>query len=144
MEDTQVKSLVNKIFAMKSMPKVTNFAQEFSDGALFQALFNILYEENINCRLSTSTLLDDKMLNWNRINAQICFNYLQQEFYLVKPTMRTLAQGKSNKAILKLLRILINTSQSNFGDLNLDDECIRDIADIITAETPEGVVGGAA
>ena len=111
---------------------------------LFQALFNILYEENINCRLSTSTLVDDKMLNWNRINAQICFNYLQQEFYLVKPTMRTLAQGKSQKAILKLLRILINTSQSNFGDLNLDDECIRDIADVITAETPEGVVGSAA
>ena len=32
MEDTQVKNLVNKIFAMKNMPKVTNFAQEFSDG----------------------------------------------------------------------------------------------------------------
>ena len=109
MEDKAVKSLVNKIFTMKGMPKVTNFAAEFSDGgkystycvifinicllftALFQAMFNILYEENINCRLSTSTLLDDKMLNWNRINAQICFNYLQQEFYLVKPTMRTLA-----------------------------------------------------
>ena len=107
-------------------------------------MFNILYEENINCRLSTSTLVDDKMLNWNRINAQICFNYLQQEFYLVKPTMRTLAQGKSNKAILKLLRILINTSQSNFGDLNLDDECIRDIADIITAEADPHAEGAAA
>ena len=85
MEDTQVKKLVNKIFAMKGMPKVTNFAAEFADGgkypriqlinilnvcaALFQALFNILYEENINCRLSTSTLVDDRMLNWNRINA---------------------------------------------------------------------------
>ena len=32
MEDTEVKKLVNKIFAMKGMPKVTNFAQEFSDG----------------------------------------------------------------------------------------------------------------
>lgn len=94
-------------------------------------MFNILYEENINCRLVKSTLVEDKLLNWNRINAQICFNYLQQEFYLVKPTMVTLANGKSNKAILKLLRILINTSQSNFGDLNLDDNCIRDIADII-------------
>ena len=62
----------------------------------------------------------------------------------MKPTMRTLAQGKSNKAILKLLRILINTSQSNFGDLNLDDECIRDIADIITAEADPHVEGAAA
>ena len=50
--------------------------------------------------------------------------------------MRTLAQGKSDKAVLKLLRVLINTSQSNFGDLQLDDECIRDIADVIEADTP--------
>ena len=32
MEDNQVKQLVNKCFAMKGMPKVTAFAQEFSDG----------------------------------------------------------------------------------------------------------------
>jgi len=76
------------------------------------------------------------MLNWNRINAQVCFNYLQQEFYLVKSTMKTLAQGKSQTAILKLCRILIITCQSNFGDLNLDDACIRDIADVITADLP--------
>ena len=141
MEDKEVKQLVNKIFQMKGLPKVTNFAQEFSDGALFQTLFNILYEENINCRLSTSKLEADKLLNWNRLNAKICFNYLQQEFYLVKGTMRNLAQGKNQQVILKLLRILINTSQSNFGDLNLNDECIQDIADVITAETPGSVVG---
>ena len=50
------------------------------------------------------------MLNWNRINAVICFNYLQQEFYLVSPTMKTLSQGKSQKTILKLLRVMISTS----------------------------------
>ena len=44
---------------------------------LFQTLFNILYEENINCRLVKSALFDEKLLNWNRLNAQICFNYLQ-------------------------------------------------------------------
>ena len=32
MEDKQLKSFVNKIFAMKGMPKVTNFAAEFADG----------------------------------------------------------------------------------------------------------------
>lgn len=84
-------------------------------------------------------------MNWNRINASICFNYLQQEFYLVNSTMRTLAAGKDQKAILKLLRITLNVSQSNFGDLDLDDECIRDIADVVTAEAPEGgIVGPAA
>ena len=25
--------------------------------------------------------------------------------------------------------------------MDLDDECIRDIADVITAETPDGIVG---
>ena len=36
MEDKAVKSLVNKIFAMKGMPKVTKFAAEFSDGGKLQ------------------------------------------------------------------------------------------------------------
>ena len=36
MEDTEVKKLVNKIFAMKGLPKVTNFAQEFSNGGKYQ------------------------------------------------------------------------------------------------------------
>ena len=49
-------------------------------------------------------------------------------------TMKTLANGKSQKTILKILRILIETSQSNFGDVELDDGCIRDIADVITAD----------
>ena len=37
MEDTEVKKLVNKIFAMKGLPKVTNFAQEFSNGGKYQS-----------------------------------------------------------------------------------------------------------
>ena len=111
---------------------------------LYQTFFNILYEENINCRLVTTNTDEARALNWNRINAQICFNYLQQEFYLVNSTMKTLAQGKKETAILKLLRITLNVSQSNFGDLELDDECIRDIADVVTAEAEGGVVGSAA
>ena len=97
-----------------------------------------MYEEKIDCKLVKSNLVDDKLLNWNRINAVICFNYLQQEFYLVSPTMRTLAGGRSAKAVVKLLRILINTSQGNFGDMNLPDDCIKDIADIITADVGAG------
>ena len=92
-QDKQVKKLVNRIFAMKGLPKVTKFAAEFSDGSkypchtsnfvdlrkltscafllsvLFQKLFNILYEENINCRLSTKNSIEEKTLNWNRINV---------------------------------------------------------------------------
>ena len=56
----------------------------------FQDLFNILYDERLDCKLIRSNLVEDRMLNWNRINgkktkhltlyvslAQICFNYLQ-------------------------------------------------------------------
>ena len=43
---------------------------------LFQTFFNILYEEKVDCKLAPSALVEDRMLNWNRINAVICFNYL--------------------------------------------------------------------
>ena len=89
-----------------------------------------MYDEKVDCKLVKSALVDDRVLNWNRINASICFNYLQQSFYLVSPTMKTLAQGKNQTAILKLLGILIQTSQSNYGAANLDDAAIRDIADV--------------
>ena len=46
--------------------------------------------------------------------------------------MRTLAKGQSKKAILKLLRVLINTSQDNYGDA--DKEAVKEIADVIEAD----------
>ena len=62
------------------------------------------------------------MLNWNRINgklkhvskilsAQICFNYLQQQFYLVTPSMKALAKGKNEEVVLKLLKNLVGATQ---------------------------------
>ena len=43
----------------------------------FVQLFNILYDENINPMLEKTTLEEPKILNWNKINAVIFFNYLQ-------------------------------------------------------------------
>ena len=98
-------------------------------------MFNILYEEKVNCRLVKSNLVEDRVLNWNRINAMICFNYLQQQFYLVSPTMKTLAAGKNSTAIIKLLKVLLNTCQGNIGDAKfLDDESLREIADVMNYE----------
>ena len=97
-------------------------------------MFNILYNERVNCRLSKSTLFEDKLLNWNRINATICFNYLQQAFYLVEPTMKTLAKGKNKTAIMRLLRVLIQTSQGIHGDVNLDASALTDVADVLEAD----------
>ena len=45
--------------------------------------------------LKKSAVYDEKLLNWNRINATICFNYFQQAFYLVSPTMKSLAKGNN-------------------------------------------------
>ena len=98
-------------------------------------MFNILYEEKVNCRLVKSNLVEDRVLNWNRINAMICFNYLQQQFYLVSPTMKTLAAGKNSTAIIKLLKVLLNTCQGNIGDAKfLEDESLREIADVMNYE----------
>ena len=87
-----IKKLVNQIFARRGAPDVKNFAKEFSDGSKsgkhensynflkiilihcsivrFQELFNILYDERIDCKLIRSNLLEDRMLNWNRINGK--------------------------------------------------------------------------
>ena len=102
------------------------------------------------------------MLNWNKINgitslikasflivylATICFNYLQQQFYLVSPSMKALAKGNNEEVVLKLLKNLINTTQGvillsfsnsnqNYHETFLDDEGIRDIADVMASEQP--------
>ncbi len=78
-----IKKLVNQIFATKGAPEVKNFAKEFCDGSnvhylvniclalvRFQELFNILFDERIDCKLVRSYILEDRMLNWNRINGK--------------------------------------------------------------------------
>ena len=97
---------------------------------MFQEVFNILYEEKCNCHLSKERNVEDKVLNWSRINSVICFNYLQQAFYLVSPTMKTLAKGTSETAIIKLLRVLIQVSQGSYGEMN-GPGAEEEIADVV-------------
>ena len=49
--------------------------------------------------------------------------------------MKSLAKGNNNTAITKLLRVLIQTStgMKNVDD-EIDDECVRDVVDIIERE----------
>ena len=74
-----------------------------------------MYDEKIDCHLGQSALIEDRLLNWSRINSQICFNYLQQRFYLVEPTMKSLAKGTKSDCIFKLIRVLINTQQQDYS-----------------------------
>ena len=109
MDKEELRKFVNRIFAKKGYPPVRKFAPEFADGILFQLLFNLMYDEKIDCKLKPSALVEDRLLNWNRINSIICFNYLQQRFYLVEPTMKSLAKGNNSDTIFKLIKVLINT-----------------------------------
>lgn len=128
MDKDELRKFVNKIFAKKGYPPVKKFATEFSDGILFQLLFNLMYDEHINCNLKPSALVEDRLLNWNRINSMICFNYLQQRFYLVEPTMKSLALGKNSDAIFTLIKVLISTQQEDYAmALQGDTSGINDI-----------------
>lgn len=77
-----LRTLLNKIFSVRGGWKVKNLAMDFSDGFLFQELFNILYDERIDCCLegvkdapNPKLPIETKICNWNKINAGICFNY---------------------------------------------------------------------
>ena len=96
-----------------------------------------MYDEKIDCKLRTSALVEDRILNWSRINSQICFNFLQQRFYLVEPTMKSLAKGNNSDTIFKLLKVLINTQQADFYEaLAGDTSLLKDIADQLEVESP--------
>ena len=71
MNDKDIKTLVNKVFQQKGLPKIKSneFAMAFANGSkyfiillthclvFFEALFNILYEERINCHLVKSEIV---------------------------------------------------------------------------------------
>ena len=62
----------------------------------------------------------------------ICFNYLQQRFYLVEPTMKSLASGTNCESIYKLLKVTIDTHQQLFAEALMNSEGIEDIAEKVS------------
>jgi len=76
MDKEEISKFVNKIFTKNGYQTVKNFPREFCDGILFELLFNLVYDEKIDCRLRTSAIFEDRLHNWNKINNTICFNYL--------------------------------------------------------------------
>lgn len=127
---------MNDIFAKEGHPPVNNFAKEFSDGIKFQLLFNLMYDEKVNCRLSTTNEPKSRMVNWSKINSLICFNILQQKFYLVEKTMKQLAKGTDPKPIFKLIKVMMQTQQEQFKEACEDTTAIEDIAGKIETDKP--------
>jgi hypothetical protein len=133
-----LRSLLNKIFALRGGWKVRKLAEDFSDGFLFQELFNILYDERIDCCLegvrdepNPKIPYELKVNNWNKINAGICFNYFQQQFFFVQGTMMTLAKGKNNVLMAQAIRELLVAMQGTHHNTFEDDVDVRDIADLL-------------
>ena len=93
-KNKQLLSIVNQIFAQNKLEKCTNLTHEWANGSKFQTpsniwanfvdvlvlfmqLFNVLFDETYDLKLSTAESVDAKIGNWNKINAVICFNYFQ-------------------------------------------------------------------
>lgn len=131
--NSQVLKIVNTIFAANNLPKVNKLAQDFSDGALFLRLFNVLFDENVRINLVTNGTVDDKVQNWNKINVVICFNHLQQQFILIGSTMQALANGKKDAAAKVILCLLEATLGTQF-EAYLDSDILRDIANMVSFE----------
>ena len=136
-----LKDFINEIFETNGKLKVTKFAKEFSDGRRFLELFNLLFDENIKIPFSADVSTEDKLQNWNKINAIICFNYLQQDFYLGAATMTTLAKAESADTLFHILRLLINSSQVNFEDEIVDEAEQADISDVLIRDASDAGMG---
>lgn len=60
---------------------------------------------------------------------------MQQRFYLVEPTMKTLAKGINSDAIFKLIKVLINMQQDDYQvALQGDTREINDVCSQITTD----------
>ena len=113
-----LKGFINEIFEKNGYDRVRKFGKEFSDGSkrfsptgLFLLLFNLLFDEKVTFPFNDGQDVESKVMNWNKINALICFNYLQQAFYLGASTMRTLSAGSSTNTLFHIIKLLINESQ---------------------------------
>ena len=90
-KNKQITTIVNQIFKKNGVAPITNLSNDFADGTLFLKLFNILFDETVDLKLSTDSSLEARINNWNKINCVICFNYFQQQFILIGSTMKALA-----------------------------------------------------
>ena len=129
----EILKIVNLIFKKNNVPTINSLSQAFSDGQLFLKLFNILFDETVDLKLSTDASLEARINNWNKINVVICFNYFQQQFILIGSTMKALAQAKKHaaaKAILCLLECTLGTQFESF----LDTSILKSIADTVSFE----------
>ena len=104
---------------------------------LYLLLFNLCFDQNMNLPFTTNPDPEAKIHNWNKINAMICFNYLQQAFYLGASTMRALARGESADTLFHIIKLLINESQYNFDLAVVQEAGDADISTIIVCDAKD-------
>ena len=140
-ENKGLKVFINDIFESNGYPRVKKFTKEFSDAKKFLLLFNLLFDETVTIPFAADSTVEGKLQNWNKINAWICFNYLQQDFYFGAATMTTLAKGESAETLFHVLRLLLNSSQVNYEDAIVDEADQADISDVLIRATTEAGMG---
>ena len=104
-----------------------------ADGVQFLQLFNYLFNERMNFKMSNEANVDARVSNWNKINASICFNFLQQRFILISSTMHALAAAKPGAATKVVSYLIDSVDGSQFSDW-LDDESLKEIGDVMNWE----------
>ncbi len=130
-ENKGLKKFINDIFESNGYPRVKKFAKEFSNAKLFLVLFNLLFDESLSLPFASDSSVESKLQNWNKVNAMICFNYLQQDFYFGASTMSTLAKAESPDTLCHVLRLLLNSSQVHYEDAIVDEADKADISDVL-------------
>ena len=94
--------------SLPTSPTGVSASGSFPRLVYFVKLFNLLFDQNMDLHLSRENSVQARCLNWNKINAAICFNYLQQQFILIQSTMQRLAQAKKGAAT-KVVSFLIQS-----------------------------------
>ena len=100
---------------------------------LFQALFNYLFDAKVDLKLQSGESIQLRMQNWNKINASICFNYLQQQFILIGSTMQALSKADKGAAF-KVICCLLECTRGTQFDITADERCLKDIGYILNID----------
>lgn len=70
MDREKTKRIANEFFEKAGDEPVKNFAAEFADGTRFQRLFNLIFDEQLDCGIEKSDYESENFENWKKINGK--------------------------------------------------------------------------
>ena len=70
MDKEKTKRFVNDMFEKGGDKAIQNFAGEFTDATKFQRLFNIMFDEKLDCGIQATDIESECVENWRKINGK--------------------------------------------------------------------------